>query len=164
MRKDALHDAPVGEHVAHPGGHAQIVFQHHEFAVLHADEVGAADGHVHVARHVQALHLAAELRAAVDQLAGNDAVFEDPAFVVDVFEEQVQRRDALGEAFFDPCPLRARDDARQQIVGKDALRAFVATIHREGDALVQEAQVGGLLAALYLLAAEGPEKCSSRGP
>ena len=43
-------------------------------------------------------------------------------------------------------PLGAGDDARQQVVGKDALGAFVVAVDREGDALVQEGAVGGLLA------------------
>jgi hypothetical protein len=34
--------------------------------------------------------------AGVDDFAGDDAVFEDAAFVVDVFEEEVEGGDALG--------------------------------------------------------------------
>ena len=75
-------------------------------AVLEADEIGAADGDVDVARDLEAGHLAAELRAGVDELAGDDAVFEDAAFVVDVFEEEVEGGDALGEAALDLGPTR----------------------------------------------------------
>ena len=44
-------------------------------------------------------------------------------------------------------PLRAGDDARQKIVGKNPLGPFLAAVDREGDALVQEGKVGGMLAA-----------------
>ena len=74
LGEDALHDAPVGEHVADAGRNAQVVFQDDEFAVCHADEVGAADRDVDVARDLEADHLAAEVLAAIDDLAGNDAV------------------------------------------------------------------------------------------
>ena len=38
------------------------------------------------------------------------------------------------------------DDARQDVVGEDPLGAFVVAVDREGDALVEEGAVGGLLA------------------
>ena len=39
----------------------------------------------------------------------------------------------------------ARDQPRQQVVGKDAFGALVAAVDREGDALVQERQVAECL-------------------
>ena len=94
MRKrwgeDALHHAAVGEHVADAGGDAEIVFEHDELAGLEADKVGAADGDVDVARDLEPGHLAAVVLAGVDDLARDDAVVEDAALVVDVFEEEVE--------------------------------------------------------------------------
>ena len=45
----------------------------------------------------------------------------------------------------------AGDDAREQVVRKDALGALVAAVDGEGDALVEEGEVRLLLAALQLL-------------
>ncbi len=92
------------------------------------------------------LHLAAVVRAAVDQLARDDAFREDLALVVDVLQEQVEGEQALRQAALDDAPLGAGDDARQDVVGEDPLGAFVVAVDREGDALVQEGTVGGLLA------------------
>ena len=71
-------------------------------------EVGAGDRHVDVAPDAQAAHLAAVVRAAVDQLARDDALGEDPALVVDVLQEEVQREDALRQPALELVPLGAR--------------------------------------------------------
>src|SRR5262249_13879966 len=42
---------------------------------------------------------------------------------------------ALRQTPFEHAPLCGRDDARQQIVGKDALRALRVAVDREGDSL-----------------------------
>ena len=39
LRKRPLHHPAVGEHVAHARGHAQVVFKHHEFAVVQPQQV-----------------------------------------------------------------------------------------------------------------------------
>ena len=63
----------------------------------------------------------------------------------------IERGDALGEAALDAVPFGRGDEAGQQVVGKDALRAFVASVDGESDALGEEGQVGGLLAALEFI-------------
>ena len=148
LREDPLHHAPVGEHVADAGGDAEIVFEDDELAVFEADEVGAAHRDVDVARDLETDHLAAEVLAGVDDFARNDAVGEDAAFVVDVFQEEVERHDALGEAALDLIPFCLGDDAGEQVVGEDLFFAFVAAVDGEGDALIEEAEVRCLLAAL----------------
>ena len=95
--------------------------------------------------------------AGVDEFAGDDAVFEDAAFVVDVLEEEVEGGDALGETALDLGPLGAGDDAREEVVGEDFLGAFFAAVDGEGDALVEEAEVGGLFSALDFVLREGGE-------
>ena len=162
LGKDALHHAPVGEHVAHARRHAQVVFEHDEVAVLHADEVGAAHGHVHVSRHLQPDHLAAKVFAAINDLARHDTVGENAAFVVDVAQKHVQRGNALGQAGFHLFPLGMGDDAWQQVVGKDLFGAFLAPVDCEGDALVEEAEVGGLFAALQVAFGQGCEMIQQR--
>ena len=58
--------------------------------------------------------------------------------MVDVFEKKIQGGNALGEAALDFAPFLVGNDARQQVVGKNALGAFVVAVDREGDALVQK--------------------------
>ena len=89
--------------------------------------------------------------AAIDHFARDHAVGQDAAFVVDVVQKQIERGDALRQAALDVAPFRAGDDARQQVVGKDALGAFFAAVDGEGDALIQKREVGGLLAAADFL-------------
>ena len=50
------------------------------------------------------------------------------------------------------------DDARDQIVGEDALGAFFAAVNGEGDAFLQEGEVGGLLAAAKFFGVEGQQR------
>jgi hypothetical protein len=97
------------------------------------------------------------MAAAIDQLAGNDVVIEDPGLRIDVAQEKVERGDALGEAALDPVPLGGGDQARQKIVREDALGAFVAAVDGEGDALGEEREVGRLLAALQLFSGQAGE-------
>ena len=52
------------------------------------------------------------------------------------------------------CPFVRGNDARQQIVGEDALGAFFVAVDGEGDAFMQKGEVGGLLAAAQLFGSE----------
>jgi hypothetical protein len=74
--------------------------------------------------------------AAIDDLAGYDAVGENAAFVVNIAQEEIEGGDALGQAAFDAVPLRAGNQAGQQIIRKDFLGPFLAPVNREGNALV----------------------------
>src|ERR1043166_7235408 len=85
--EDALENLAVGQHVGNATGNAQVVFEYGELAVRQTDEIGTADADVNIARDIEAAHLSAEVSAAVDQLAGNHALGEDAAFVIDVAEE-----------------------------------------------------------------------------
>jgi hypothetical protein len=66
------------------------------------------------------------------------------------FEEEIQGGDALRESALNLAPFLVRNDSRQQIVRKDALRALVVAVHRESNALVKERKVGCLLALSQL--------------
>ena len=150
-REDLLHHLAAREHVGHAARHAQVVFEHHEPAVRQAHEIGPHHVDVDVARHAHADHLAPEMPAGVDDAAGNHAVPDDLPLVIDVLEEEIEGGDALRQAALDGVPVTGRDDARQQIVGEDALGRLVAAVDGEGDALVEEGQVRLLLAAQQLL-------------
>ena len=71
----------------------------------------------------------------------DDAVLDDFLFVINVVQEQVQRRDALGQAAFQKFPFRGGDDARQQVERENFLRALGVAIDVERDALPQERRV-----------------------
>ena len=86
----------------------------------------------------------------VDEMAWDDAFLQDAAILVDVLEEHVQRGEPLNQPALDRLPFVRRDDARQQIVGKDALGALVVAVDREGHALMQERAVGILLAVAQI--------------
>ena len=164
LRKGPLHHAAVGEHVAHAGGHAQIVFEHHKLAVVQPQQIRAHHRDVDVARHLQAAHLAPVVLAAVDQFARHHAVVQDLGVEVDIAQEKIERRDALRQAALDAVPLLGRNQPRQQVVGKDALGALVAPVDGEGDALGEERELGRLLAPLQLvLRAAAPASRPARG-
>ena len=153
-REDALENFAVRQHVGNAAGDAEIVFEDGEVAVGHADEIGAADADVDVARDVEAAHFAAEMFTGINEFAGNDAFGEDAAFVINVAEEKIQGGEALRQAALDLCPLVSGDDAWDQIVGEDSLGAFFAAVNGEGDAFLQEGEVGGLLAAAKFFGVE----------
>ena len=141
-REGTLHNAAIGEHVTHARGHAQVVFEHDELASVKAQQIRADDRDVDVARHLQAAHLAPIVLAAVDELARNDAVVEDFGVGVNVAQEEIERGDALREAALDAIPLLRSNQARQQVVREDALRAFFAAVDGEGDALGEKREIG----------------------
>ena len=91
--------------------------------------------------HPDAAHLAPVVAAAVEQVARHHAFGEDPALVVDVLEEQVDRRQALREAADERAPLGGGDDPGQQVERKDPLGALLVAVDGEGDALGQEGLV-----------------------
>ena len=77
--------------------------------------------------------------------------------MVNVVQEQVQRADALFQAAFEQGPFVGRDDARDQVEGKNFLRAAVIVVDRERDALRQEGRVGEGTLALELVLAHALE-------
>ena len=146
-----LQHFPVRQYVRYAAGNAQIVFEEGKAAVGQTDEIGAADTDVDSARNVESAHFAAEVAAPVHQFARDDTFRQDPSLVIDVFEEQVQGGEALGQAVLDLAPLCVWNDPRQQIVGEYALGALFVAIDPEGDALMQEREVGRLLALAKFL-------------
>ena len=77
-------------------------------------------------------------------------VLQDALRSVDVLQEQIQRDDALREPALDAVPLGARNDARNQVEGEQALGAAAVAVDGEGDALQQKGEIGELAALLEL--------------
>src|SRR6266496_4350709 len=139
-RKHSLDHLAVGQHVRDAAGNAQIVFEYREAPVFESHQIRAYYRNVDAARHVQATHLARD-----------NAVLENLAFVIKVFEKQVERGDALSQAAFDGGPLSAGEDARQHIVGENLLGALFTAIHGEGYSLMQKRSISSPLAVAQLL-------------
>ena len=76
---------------------------------------------------------------------------------VDVAEKEVKGLDALLEAFFDVRPIGMRNDARNDVEGKNFFNAGFAAIHVERDAHVHQGQFGGLMAFLEFVFGEFAE-------
>src|ERR1019366_3200735 len=68
--------------------------------------------------------------------------------------EGVEGVDALLEAAFDAFPFVGRNDARNQIEGKDAFRAGGIAVDVEGDSQLQQQALGGVLVAEQLAIGE----------
>src|ERR1700675_2349247 len=83
--KYALQNFAIGEHVGNTAGHSQVVFEDHKAAIRQAGQIGAADADVDIARHAETAHLAAEVAATVNQLAGSSPLGQDFAVVICVF-------------------------------------------------------------------------------
>src|ERR1700727_2716659 len=95
--------------------------------------------------------------AGVNHLPRDDAVCEYSALVVNIFEEEVERGDPLGQPHLDGLPFGGRDDAWHQVIRENLFGSLFAAIDGEGDALVQEAEVSCLLSALQLVRGQGDE-------
>ena len=141
-----LQDLAVGQHVRNATGNSKIVFEDGKASVGKANQIGSTDADIDSMRDGESAHLPAEVAAAINKLARDDAVGEDPSPMIDVFEEKVESGDALGESAFDLPPFVERDDARQKIVGEDALSSLVVAVNSKSDALMEKRQVSGLLA------------------
>ncbi len=149
-REGPAHHVAVGEHVGDAGGDAEVVFQHDEIAGLVAHQIAAADIDIGAVRHGKATHLAAIVLRPVDHRARHDAVLQDARVAIDVAEEQIEHGDALAQASIDAGPFLGGDDARQKIGRDDPLGRLVVAVDGEGDALMQEGEFAGLLAAQEL--------------
>ena len=73
--------------------------------------------------------------------AGNDLILEDLLLVVEVVQEEVQRRDPLDEAGLKARPFAGRDDSRDQVEREDPLGALRVIVDGEGHAAPQEGEV-----------------------
>jgi hypothetical protein len=68
--------------------------------------------------HVDAAHLPPIVPAALNQLARDHALSEDPLVVIDVLEKEIDCREALRQAALQRAPLLRRDDAGRRSNGK----------------------------------------------
>jgi hypothetical protein len=81
-----------------------------------------------------------------NELARDDFVAQNIAFVINVAQKKIERRDPLAEAALDRVPFVALDDPRDQIVRKDLFGPFFLPVDGKRDPLVEKRLVGRLLA------------------
>ncbi len=127
----------VGHHVGDPRRHAGVVLEHPELTGVVTDQVDAGDVHAHAVGGADRRGLAVVVRGGGDHAAGDHAVVEDLARVVDVGEEHLQRLHALLDAVLDRRPGVHLDDARQDVEREGPLLATDV----EGHALVEVARL-----------------------
>ena len=154
LGEDPVQQVAVLQHVGHPARAAAVVLEDEVVAAVVADEVGAHDVGVDPLRGDHAQEGALELHARVDQLRGQQAIFEAALLAVDVADEEVQGGDALHQPALDALPFRVGDHPRHEVEGEDALDALLGAVDGEGDALVDEREFLQALAAVQLALGE----------
>ncbi len=107
LRKDPLHYPAIGQHIANPTRHPQIILEHDKLAVLQPDQVRPAYRDIDIPRHLQPRHLPPEVLAAIHHLTRHDPVVQNPPLVIDVLQKQIQRRNPLRQPTLDGRPLSA---------------------------------------------------------
>ena len=152
--EDALGDQPVLDHVRHARRRPQVVLQHPEHAIGAADEIDARDRDAHAAGRADTLQLGQEELRAQDQVGRDHARGQDLLRPVDVVQEGAQGGDALAQALLDLAPFLAGDDPRHQADREDLLGPALVGVHREGDALAVERQLGQRLGVREILGRE----------
>ena len=140
LREDALHRGAVLEHVGDAGRAAAVVFENEISSVAIADQIRAADVDIGVLGDRDAHEFRPIMGGPEDDLRRDHAVLDDALLVVDVVEKQVQSGDSLHQSGLDVLPLPWRDHPGERIEREDSLRAFVVSVDREGDALLEEEQ------------------------
>ena len=100
----ALDRLAVGYHVGDAGWDAQVVLEYAE-AVVGADDVGAADGRPRAVGRREAAHLQAVLGALHDHVLRYHTVPDNPAFIVNVVDEEVEGLETLGQPRLQRTPV-----------------------------------------------------------
>ena len=107
-----------------------------------AHEVEACDADPDVARDPEPAKLRLVVVGGVDDVAGDDALGDDPLVAVGIGDERVQRADALGEPALDRLPVGGGDHARDRVdveleVALDGGEADARTLQRAPDEVGQ---------------------------
>ena len=124
LRKRPLHHLAVFQHVRDARRAAQVVFEHVELAVAVAHQVGARDVAPDAARRLQPRARLAESTCPSEiSSSGTTPSRTILLLVVDVVDEQVQRRDALLQPALDAVPFVELDDPRDDVERPDLLGA-----------------------------------------
>ncbi len=127
-----------------------------------AHQIGAADVDVLFARRIEADHFRAIAFRLDDQFLGDNPLAQDAAVVIYVVEKKIDRLDALQQAGFEVVPFVGGDRAGNQIERENFLNAAAVRVHREGDSLVDEDEIGVLAARLKIGHRQLPQPMNER--
>ncbi len=141
--KGAQHHVPVLDDIADARGCARVVLEHQERAALVAHDVSAANVDIGLVRQIDAAHQRAVVVVAEDQLGRDHAVAQHMLIMVNVVEQQVDRRDPLDDAALYVPPLLSRQHARQDVERQDAVDRPRVRVDRKGDPKIVELGVRG---------------------
>ena len=158
LGKRPLRDRTVLQDVAHARRHPQVVLEHVQLAVAGAHEIRAGDVRPDTELRMDASTLGPEVRGVVEQVRREHAVRDDPAVVVDVVDEVVQRSEPLGEAAFHHAPLVTVDQARDDVERPRPVDVRSVGVDRERDPHRQDLEVGHPLAFADLVEADAMQQ------
>ena len=126
--EDSLHGHAALQNIGNAGRTAGVVFQYQIASVPVADQVGPADVDVNVLRDIEAHKFRTEMLRAADDFEGNNPLLHDALLMVDVVKKSIQRVETLFETPLDVTPFVTGNDARDEIEGKNAFRAFLLVV------------------------------------
>ena len=107
---------------------------------------------------VDASTLGPEVRRVVEQVGGEHAVRDDPAVVVDVVDEMVQRSEPLGEPTFHHAPLGTVDQAGDDVERPRTVDVRSVGVDGERDPHRQDLEVGHPLSFADLVEADAVQQ------
>jgi hypothetical protein len=134
LRQALGHGPPVLDDVGDPGGHAHVVLEDPEHALLVPDHVDARHVDPDAARGPEAPHAPVEVGGGGDQRLRHDPVGHDALLAVDVVQEALQGPDPLLHAALDDVPLAGGDHPGHDVEREGTLLPREV----EGHAPVQE--------------------------
>jgi len=102
------------------------------------DQVRAAHMDVNILGYINTHELLAKMFGRMDVMRRDYTVLNDLLVVVEVVQKQVQRGYPLSQSAFDMSPFPLRNDARNQIEGKDPFRAGIVAIDGKGNSLSEK--------------------------
>ena len=88
------------------------------------------------------MHAGAEVLRRRDDVGGHDAVLDDPLLVVEIVDEEVQRRGRWIRPALDALPFRALDRARDDVERPGAVDELAFRVDRERDAHLLDRALG----------------------
>ena len=92
-----------------------------------------------------------KLREVATISSGTMPSLIDLALVIQVVDEEIQRRQPLHQAGGDAVPFLRGDDPRNDVEGPGAVDVLAFAVDREGDAHLDDGALGSFLAGLELL-------------
>ena len=128
-------DGAGDKRVGRTGRNAKIVFQHEPSSVPGLHQVYAGNVGEHAVGRTYAFTLGKIPLGGIHKGFGNDFIFKDVLFAVNVGKKQVESFDALRKTLFQIGPLFGVDDAGNGIKGKELLLELPVLVNSKAHAI-----------------------------